>query len=79
MVEEAVNRARAELFATETRSTYRELAAGLPVDHRRVLDAIIRRDPDAARTTMREHIQHGADVWLSNGIGGANAGATATY
>ena len=66
-VEEAVQLARAELFATETRSTYREIAAGLPFDHRRVLDAIALGDPAAARAAMLEHIQHGADVWLKNG------------
>jgi GntR family transcriptional regulator, transcriptional repressor for pyruvate dehydrogenase complex len=65
MLEEAVKVARAELFATETRSTYRELAAGLPIDHQRVLDAIARRDPEAARAAMQEHIEHGANVWLA--------------
>ena len=43
------------------------LAAGLPHDHRRVLDAIARGDPVAARAAMEEHIRHGADVWLKNG------------
>jgi GntR family transcriptional regulator, transcriptional repressor for pyruvate dehydrogenase complex len=68
MVEEAVNLARAELFATETRSTYREIAAGLPRDHRLVVDAIARRDATAARAAMEEHIRHGADVWLATEV-----------
>ncbi len=66
-VAEAVLSARAELFATETRFTYVHIAAGLPRDHKRVLEAVERRDPDAARVAMEEHIQHGADVWLANG------------
>lgn len=73
MVEDAVNLARAELFATETRSTYREIAAGLPLDHRRVFDAIVGRDPAAAHAAMEEHIRHGADVWLANGMGAHDA------
>lgn len=64
---EAVLAARAELFATETRVTYEHIAAGLPHDHRRVLDAIERRDADSARMAMEEHIQHGADIWLADG------------
>ena len=64
-VAEAVLAARAELFALETRITYEHIAAGLPHDHRRILEAIERRDPAAARTVMEEHIQHGADVWLA--------------
>lgn len=66
-VADAVLAARAELFATETRVTYEHIAAGLPRDHRRVLDAIALRDANAARVAMEEHIQHGADVWLANG------------
>jgi GntR family transcriptional repressor for pyruvate dehydrogenase complex len=79
MVEEAVTLARAELFATETRSTYREIAAGLPRDHRRVLQAIAQSDPTAAHAAMEEHIRHGADIWLAKGFEGADAGAAATY
>lgn len=67
-VAEAVHAARAELFATETRVTYEHIAAGLPRDHRRVLQAIERRDAESARAAMEEHIQHGADVWLANGV-----------
>ncbi|NLE73012.1 MAG: FadR family transcriptional regulator [Actinobacteria bacterium] len=66
-VAEAVLAARAELFATETRVTYEHIAAGLPRDHRRVLDAIVQRDADTARVAMEAHIRHGADVWLANG------------
>lgn len=65
-VAEAVLSARAELFATETRVTYEHIAAGLPGDHQRVLEAIARSDADAARVAMEQHIQHGADVWLGN-------------
>ena len=73
-IQEAVQLARAELFATETRSTYREIAAGLPHDHRLVLDAISHGDPVAARMAMERHIRHGADVWLKNGRTAANDG-----
>ncbi len=65
IVEEAVQRARAELFAVETRSTYREIGARLPHDHRQIFDAIGARDPEAARRAMEEHIRHGAEVWLA--------------
>lgn len=74
-IQEAVQLARAELFATETRSTYRELAAGLPQDHRRILEAIALGDPGAARAAMEEHIRHGADVWLKTGTP-TDAGST---
>jgi DNA-binding FadR family transcriptional regulator len=66
----AIQSSRAELFATETRSTYKVIAAGQLRDHECILEAIREQDPQAAREAMEEHIQHGAEVWLAESFEG---------
>jgi DNA-binding FadR family transcriptional regulator len=48
--------------ARQLGATARNAARRSVVYHKPVLDAIIRRDPDAARRTMREHFDYVAEI-----------------
>jgi GntR family transcriptional repressor for pyruvate dehydrogenase complex len=45
-------------------------------DHRRILEALRRRDPDAAEAAMRSHLDH-VDAGLKSALGGSDAAVAA--
>lgn len=64
---DAVRASRAELFATQRRSVYEEIAPVLLSDHESIYRWIVARDSAKAAQAMVEHINHGRDrvrLWI---------------